>query len=1193
MPFASSGGGGRGFARFNAAQKKKAEDELDFEKLQNQINNAKLRIEDSGKKVEDSDQRNWLEKSLNLPQKQNVLFDVLDVLGRPMQAVEGAIIGAQTGENSLSNAWKGFSGKEKYSGQDIVENMGVQNKYAKGLLGFGIDMVADPLTYVPGGVLLKGAKAAAAPAVAGAKLGYKAAEKIPAFGRLSENVLKPAAENAKDALGNMFVPRYGIDRTLGGGTDDTLGSLYQQTENARRYMQDQSFRGVVDAVQKAGGVDAGTDVGRIMEAPLKQFEDVPGFELPSGEFVKDRRAVLDQLQGQKSALRDAGADLGKKTKDYKRAELELAGGLNQTNDKLRSLYERVARTAGSEVERNHARNVVEATKEISRIDSQLTGLDKAQDALLKRYKKEFRDNHGAQFDLLKQVRQFAPAGIRLTDYDVSALPKSLQGIVRDGGRNIDELADEMGYTSGDELLQELEHVARQPKKMDDATLGDMAARRAEREGAFEHFDEQRAALAAARETLQQSLQGLADKDMAAMAEEGIVSAVARHPNYAGLTDQRRTLEEQLGSLRTERDATLSAGREGVRSLQDSIDQLRAAADNQVVQTQPAERAARELSQDAGIQSAARSLIEFNQTIRDYAREAGIEISELEGYMKHTLSQAEREARAKGIGQAVKVDQGRFGAAQPSKKVLAQRELTGSVEDINERLGREFFEPNAFFASAQGQRQLIDYIHAVKLRREVLNNPNYARKIEKGEKVTPGRGEIIIDSNNYTFLRQGENALADADGLPLTYEVGGQYLVTKAAKGLLDRYQQLTTDEGMNAFLKGYDAMMNGWKKLALASPNYVIRNAAGALAQNYLAGMTNPASLVKYTKQAMSEVEKAGREGGKRSEMLDEFYRQGLGGGQTSAEFLNSADPAKALNKEVEKASSSRLKRYTPIVGNPIRNAAEFSDATNKYALYKWARTKGLSPEQAAAKVRQAHFDYQDITPAERQIFARVIPFYRWMRNNIPFQVANFAMHPARYAALEKARDNAIEMQGMDDSNTPDYMKESFAVPISGDGGKGYMLGLNLPIGDLTKLSNPIKMITDSFAEPITLPIELATNRDFFRNKDIEKFAGQTTNYGIPGLGEIGLDPKLAYAMESLGGQPVRAVSSLTKVPDSSDMERQYLNPSLGLALPIKPYDYEKFQFYNQLDELKKLQEYIQYLKANDVEIRDVREIQR
>lgn len=1191
MPFATGGGGGRGFARFNAAQKKAAEDELDFEKLQKQISNAQLRIKDSGNAVEDSDQRNWLEKGLNLPQNQNVLFDVLDVLSRPMQAVEGAIVGAQTGENALTNAWKGFSGAEKYSGQDIMENMGVQNKYAKGLLGFGIDMIADPLTYIPGGVLLKGAKAAASPVVAGAKLGYKAAEQIPAFGRLSENVLKPAAENTKDALGNMFVPRYGIDRTIGGGKDDTLGSLYQQTENARRYMQDESFRGVVDAVRKAGGVEAGTDVGRIMEAPLKQFEDVPGYELPGGEFVTNRRDVLDQLQGQKSALRDAGADLSKKTKDYKQAELQLAGGLNQTNQKIRSLYEKVAAKAGSEVERTHARNVVEATKELDRIAGQLVDLDKGQAALLKRYKKEFRDKHGAQFDVLKQVRQYAPQGIRLVDHDVEALPQRLRAVVKENGRNLDDLADEMGYASGDDLLQDLEHVARQPRKLDDAALGDMAARRADREGAFAHFDEQRAALASTRETLQQSLQELADKDLAAAADNGIVSAVAQHPDYVSLDQQRKALADQLAALRGERGDVLAAGRQGVQDLQASIDQLRAAADNPVIRSQPLERPVRELSQDEGIQSAAQSLITSNQVIRDYAKEAGIGISELEGYMKHTLSQAERDARAKGIGQAKKLDQGRFGAAQPNKKVLAQRELLGSVEDVNEQVGRELFEPNAFFATAQGQRQLIDYIHAVKLRREVLSNPNYARKIESGEKVMPGRGEIIIDSNNYTFLRQGEDALADASGLPLTDEVGGQYLVTKAAKGLLDRYQKLTTDEGMNAFLKGYDAMMNGWKKLALASPNYVIRNAAGALAQNYLAGMTNPASLVKYTKQAMSEVEKAGREGAKRSEMLDEFYRQGLGGGQTSAEFLNSVDPAKALNREVEKASTSRLRRSLPIVGNPIRNAAEFSDAANKYALYKWARAKGLAPEQAAAKVRQAHFDYQDITPAERQIFSRVIPFYRWMRNNIPFQVANFAMHPARYGALEKARDNAIEMQGMDDSNTPDYMKESFAVPISGDGGKGYMLGLNLPIGDLTKLSDPIKMITDSFAEPITLPIELATNRDFFRNKDIEKFAGQTTNYGIPGVGDVGLDPKLAYAIEALGGQPVRALSSLTKVPDSTDAERQYLNPSLGIALPIKPYDYEKFQYYNQLDELKKLQEYIQYLKANGVDVRDVNAI--
>ena len=52
-------------------------------RLQSQVNNAKTRLTASGA---DTDTRDWFEKLFNLPDDQNILFDIFEILGRPQQA---------------------------------------------------------------------------------------------------------------------------------------------------------------------------------------------------------------------------------------------------------------------------------------------------------------------------------------------------------------------------------------------------------------------------------------------------------------------------------------------------------------------------------------------------------------------------------------------------------------------------------------------------------------------------------------------------------------------------------------------------------------------------------------------------------------------------------------------------------------------------------------------------------------------------------------------------------------------------------------------------------------------------------------------------------------------------------------------------------------------------------------------------
>jgi hypothetical protein len=311
---------------------------------------------------------------------------------------------------------------------------------------------------------------------------------------------------------------------------------------------------------------------------------------------------------------------------------------------------------------------------------------------------------------------------------------------------------------------------------------------------------------------------------------------------------------------------------------------------------------------------------------------------------------------------------------------------------------------------------------------------------------------------------------------------------------------------------------------------------------------------------------------------------------------MSHADPEKDIVKTVTERSKNAkgkvLDRLNPLRAfTTSREAGDVIDQTNRFAVYKWAREKlKLDPAKAAEKVKELQFDYSKLSPAEQQIFARVIPFYRWMRNNLPFQIRQFIHDPRKYAAVNKLRLNGQSAAGLDEENTPDFMKEQFAIPVSD---KKY-LGLGLPLADLTKLSQPFKTATDSLNTLIKTPIELATNTNFFYKKPIEKFEGQQQQFQIPGtkIG-FGIPIKTAYAIQQGTGQIGRGFSQYLQKPSDVDQDTKFRLPTMGISSIMKGYDAQQALKYQKMDELKKLQDYLNYIEQQTGEKpRTLKEIQ-
>lgn len=1191
---------GRGFSQYGGASssssssKKKTElpvDPFDTGKIQKSIDNASMRIEDAGGEV-NPDKRNRFEKFTNLPQGQNGLFDTFEIIGRPLSALNTWFKGKldQTpGKEIERQTIEAFKGKApRITGSELAkEYAGIDNKYGAAAAGFAWDVAADPTNLIPIAPIAKGISKGVG---FGSKLVGKATDLVPGVKGLKDNLLHPLVETAKEGLGKMFKYQHGWERTLDGGTDDALKNLYDETDNTIKYMSENSLKDITQTAKETGGIKSGGEVARVREEPLRQFEDVKGYKFPDGVTrTENKQDLLDAISISRGDIKTLGKEVNATKREYQGAIGEFADGLNKTDEEIRKLYSGLERQAGKDLSKETRLNIREASKEANRLESQLKNFGNNESALLKNYKQIIRANHEDSFALVKAIRKASPNGIK--GVTKTNLPSSLHNFLREGGKGIDEVARELGFRTADELVNALSGLKGVPRKLDDIAVERLAREEMERSGALKHLSDTKAGIETGLKTIRSSIKEIvrsAPKVNSSKAAEKAFSDIAENPRYIELMDQRTALKSQLDELKGASKEARANKLAAIKGVESSINALRESAKNPVMIQKEFQRPVRNIPTDPKVVQAASALSKSDTELREWAVKNGIPLGELEGYMPHVLSAEEKAFRKTKTGK--NVDRAPSGMNNPNKGLLKKRELLGSVEDVNERIGRKFFEDNAFVATAIKQKQTIDYANAVKFRKDVLSKSNFARPFKDGDHIPDGAE--VIDLNKYTFAKAGE------DGVE---EIGGKYLVTKGVREALDRYQHLTSDEGLSKFLKAYDTGLSWWKRGALFSPGYHIRNDIGAKFNNYLAGM-NPVDILKYSTLAMNDVKNALAKGVE-SPLYDQFRRQGLSStSQSAIEFAkHGGDPEKAITNAVKDMSRSGGKKALSVL-NPLKafdnsqKLGNFADQVNRFALFRWAM-EGKSIDdiaavkKAAAKVRETQFDYSRITKTEKEVFTRLAPFYRWSRNNIPFQLKKFAEDPAKYSRVDKLRTNLQDSMGLDEQDTPEYMKQNFFMPVTSNGdGTGKMFGANLPVGDLTKISNPGKLGLDSLTTALKLPIELVSNRNLFFNNDLKRFDGQEKKYQIPndlygaslpgGGKELGgLPVKLAYALEQLGGQPTRALAKTFGQPTQQEEENASLRPTLGMSSMLKPYDIKETNLRAKQKELRDMMEYIDYLE--------------
>lgn len=158
---------------------------------------------------------------------------------------------------------------------------------------------------------------------------------------------------------------------------------------------------------------------------------------------------------------------------------------------------------------------------------------------------------------------------------------------------------------------------------------------------------------------------------------------------------------------------------------------------------------------------------------------------------------------------------------------------------------------------------------------------------------------------------------------------------------------------------------------------------------------------------------------------------------------------------------------------------------------------KGYSLDEAKAKVDAAQVSYanRSYTKFEQQFMARVLPFYKFSRSQLPFHARQILEKPGGATAQTLRAMNNAQDQG---ELAPEYVRQTASIPVESDsflsmifgappeGVDRYVAGLGLMNEDLFSLAPDTGSLMREFlgrSNPLIKgPLEFATNQSFFQS---------------------------------------------------------------------------------------------------------------
>lgn len=399
----------------------------------------------------------------------------------------------------------------------------------------------------------------------------------------------------------------------------------------------------------------------------------------------------------------------------------------------------------------------------------------------------------------------------------------------------------------------------------------------------------------------------------------------------------------------------------------------------------------------------------------------------------------------------------------------------------------------------------------------------------------------LRAGNPQQIKAAQQALADAKrGATLARKALSQQQRDLAQKWTAEGYAPLTTTiRGMEnvwlpkevvhsieahgqamqrpgVFAQALGRVNSIWKRYALLSPEFHLRNEAGDLWNASILGGMNPTRIA----DSMAALWRGGDArtftlAGKQytgAELKALAERNNVIGAGVAA------DAADALDT-VRHATGGALSKVNQVLGDNVLTrlnfaAGEVRENSTRLAFFMDRLAKGDTPEVAALAVKKHLFDYGELTPFEQQKLKLVMPFYSWTRFNSPLQLAAMGEHPGAFAGIQHLRDESAQGQGLGigDTPMPRFLAENVPLRL-GNTSEGnpqfWRLGGWIPGTDVQNVIDPGQALQNAagmLSPALKAPLESGLNVSLFRSdlgsgafQPMEQYPGELTSLlGMP-----------------------------------------------------------------------------------------------
>jgi hypothetical protein len=309
-----------------------------------------------------------------------------------------------------------------------------------------------------------------------------------------------------------------------------------------------------------------------------------------------------------------------------------------------------------------------------------------------------------------------------------------------------------------------------------------------------------------------------------------------------------------------------------------------------------------------------------------------------------------------------------------------------------------------------------------------------------------------------------------------------------------------------------------------------------------------------------------------------------LTGDQLWAEFIRYGG-VNTLYRRAQVTTGSAVSELTSEVLMDLKSAAKYAnpialgrklgtsiETDARLVHFLALRKDGLSPAVAMERVLKHLFDYDNLTPTERDVFKRVIPFFTWTKKNSVLQIETAIRKPGtllnywRFFNAMQTEKNP-ERVYVEKDLMPQYLKTEFGINV-GPGTEAqtvkYLFGADMPQADLNlfmkhdmnttidnwiQMTGPLGPASDSLQALLGYDTELKTGvgesspsywllkktLDTPGMKSIVHYMGLHYGYDRQGRVNIQADPVKArrLAVLSIVSRPMREIARFVGPEDS------------------------------------------------------------